>query len=126
VPFALPIGLGAKPSIGSLRLTRSGTRVDGVRFAAGSFLRGDPAGAGTDLSAVGRLTLELMNTTGATVKLLTPPGGAQDLLPGEYAYTLPETDLSALVPGSYRFRARAYPVSGGPPSTRLSASFTVP
>jgi hypothetical protein len=41
------------------------------------------------------------------VRRLTPPGGARELLPAEYAYTLQESVLRSLGDGTYRFRATA-------------------
>ena len=41
------------------------------------------------------------------VRRLTPPGGARELLPGRYAYTLPAGTLRGLPRGRYAFRAVA-------------------
>jgi hypothetical protein len=71
------------------------------------------------------LVLDLVRPAGPLVRRLTPPGGARDLLPGEYAYTLPRTTLARLARGTYRFRARAWAPGGGPPRTLLSPSFDV-
>ena len=56
---------------------------------------------------------------------LTPQGGALDLLPGEYAYTLTKSARAGLAKGSYSFVARARGPAGGPELVRKSPSFTV-
>jgi hypothetical protein len=94
-------------------------KADGVRFTAGSIKRGDQ---GTSVVPVGNLVLTL---TGPGRRELTPPGGARDLLPGEYAYTLTDEIKSALPPGRYRFVARARGTAGGKVVERRSASFNV-
>jgi hypothetical protein len=55
---------------------------------------------------------------------LTPPGGARDLLPAEYAYTLPLKALAKLGNGTYRFRASARGPRSDQPSIARSPSFT--
>jgi hypothetical protein len=57
------------------------------------------------------------------VRTLTPPGGALDLLPGRYSYTLPRSALRSLH-GPFRFRVRAWGVATKTPSAQGSASFT--
>ena len=65
----------------------------GVSFALGSFERGDPLGAGTSIELTERLELTLVREGGIrAVRRLTPPGGARELLPARYAYTLPTGD----------------------------------
>jgi hypothetical protein len=59
------------------------------------------------------------------VRDLTPQGGARDLLPGEYAYTLTKDAAATLGPGDYRFRATAHGPAGGPAVVRTSPSFKV-
>ena len=59
---------------------------------------------------VGKLILTL---EGPGRRELTPPGGARDLLPAEYAYTLTAEVLGALPPGRYRFVARVRGSAGG-------------
>jgi hypothetical protein len=54
---------------------------------------------------------------------LTPPGGARDLLPAEYAYTLPRGALRALPRGRYAFRAVARPAGAGRRVVAQSESF---
>jgi hypothetical protein len=41
------------------------------------------------------------------VRRLTPPGGARELLPAEYGYTLQASVRRGLQKGTYRFRATA-------------------
>jgi hypothetical protein len=74
---------------------------------------------------VGVLRLELVAESGRSVRELTPPGGAPDVLPGEYAYTLTKATRDALSPGKYRFVARATAVAGGREARAESPSFTV-
>ena len=56
---------------------------------------------------------------------LTPPGGARDLLPAEYAYRLTASALEDLAAGEYRFRATARAPRRDRPRTRRSPAFTV-
>jgi hypothetical protein len=57
------------------------------------------------------------------VRRLTPPGGARELLPAEYAYTLPAGTLRALDRGRYAFRATARSPRGGKPAVARSERF---
>ena len=57
------------------------------------------------------------------VRRLTPPGGARELLPAEYAYTLPAGALRALRRGRYAFRAVARAPRGGAPADGRSEPF---
>ena len=57
------------------------------------------------------------------MRRLTPPGGARELLPAEYAYTLPAGALRELRRGSYAFRAVARSARGGKPATVRSEPF---
>jgi hypothetical protein len=99
-------------------ITRNG-KPDGVRFTAGSLERGPRGGS---VIPVGNLVLTL---TGPGRRELTPPGGARDLLPGEYAYTLTDEIKSSLPAGTYRFVARARGSAGGPAVVRRSSTFGV-
>jgi hypothetical protein len=96
-----------------------GGKPDGVRFVAGSIDRGDK---GTSVIPVGNLVLTL---SGPTKRELTPPGGARDLLPGEYAYTLTDEIKSQLAPGRYRFELKARGTAGGEVVSKRSRSFKV-
>ena len=71
---------------------------------------------------VGNLILTL---SGPTKRELTPPGGARDLLPGEYAYTLTDEITSQLRPGVYRFELRARGTAGGEVVAKQSRRFRV-
>jgi hypothetical protein len=120
---------GAAPSpavpLGPLRLTRAGDEVVGVRFALGAFERGDALGTGTTIEPASRLVLELVDADNEVRQTLTPPGGARDLLPAEYAYRLTEKALKQLAPGSYRFKATARAPRRDAPRTRRSPAFEV-
>jgi hypothetical protein len=107
------------PPLGIPRVILRGGKPDGVRFTAGSIDRGDK---GTSVVPVGNLILTLR---GPTRRELTPPGGARDLLPGEYAYTLTDEIKSQLTTGRYRFELRARGTAGGPTVVRRSRSFEV-
>ncbi len=54
-----------------------------------------------------RALLEIVDSQGRLVRRLTPPGGARDLLPAEYAYRLPRGARRDLPAGELRFRVRA-------------------
>jgi hypothetical protein len=128
VPAAAAEANGAAPApavpLGSLRLTRREGKVDGVRFTLGAFDRGDPLAGGSRLEPAARLELALVDDDGVVRRRLTPPGGAHDLLPAEYAYTLPPRALERLGPGTYRFRATARAPRSTRSSTRRSPAFT--
>lgn len=109
VPLAVAVGPPAPAPLGPLELVREDGRVRGVRFSAGGVRRSGEARA---VLPLGRLTLTLVRG-GEVVRELTPPGGAADLLPGEYAYTLTGATLRELAPGAYRFVARARGPGGG-------------
>ena len=111
--------------LGPLELTRSKGEVVGVHFALGAFDRGDPLGGGTSIQPASRLVLELIDADGAVQQTLTPPDGARDLLPAEYAYRLTDSALKDLAPGEYRFRATARAPRRDQPRTRRSPAFTV-
>jgi hypothetical protein len=115
----LPVGPPPPAKLGPLALVGN----DGVRFTAGALTERDGL-RGVD--PVGLLRLELTDAKGKVVRELTPPGGARDLLPGEYAYTLTKAARKALHKGTYSFSARAKGPAGGPEAVQKSPSFTVP
>jgi hypothetical protein len=119
VPYQVITEDPPPPPLGSPRVIMRGGKPDGVRFTAGSIERGDK---GTSVVPVGNLVLKL---TGPSERVLTPPGGARDLLPGEYAYTLTDEIKSELAPGRYRFELRAQGTAGGHAVIRRSRSFQV-
>ena len=124
VPFAVPAIAPEPPPLGDLRLERDEGRVTGVSFALGSFERGDPLGAGTSIELTERLELTLVRGGSIrTVRRLTPPGGARELLPARYAYTLPSATLAGLPRGRYAFRAVARPPRGGRAAIAVSEPF---
>lgn len=114
----LPIGPPPPARLGDLTLT--GT--DGVRFTAGAV---SEHGGVRSVEPLGNLRLQLVNAAGKVARELTPPGGARDLLPGEYAYTLTKSARQGLAKGSYSFAARGLGPAGGPELVRKSPSFTV-
>lgn len=101
VPVGVPLGPPPPAPLGPLRLVFEQGRVRGVRFTAGSVTRDGLARA---VLPLGTLTLRLVGD--GSERELTPPGGATDLLPGEYAYTLTGETLRELPAGTYRFVAR--------------------
>jgi hypothetical protein len=122
-PFAIAVGPPEAPPLGPLAVQRDGDRVTGVRFPLGAFERGDPFG-GAGIALTERLALTLVRAgSERPVRRLTPPGGARELLPAEYAYTLPAGALRALRRGRYAFRAVARSPRGGEPATALSEAF---
>jgi len=124
-PFAIAITAPRPPPLGPLRLERRAGRIDGVRFPLGAFERGDPVTTGTRVQLTERLALTLVDAErDRVVQRLTPPGGARELLPAEYAYTLPAGALRALDPGRYAFRAVARSPRGGEPAVVRSEPFT--
>jgi hypothetical protein len=119
VPYQVIADQPPAPPLGSPHVIMSGGKPDGVRFVAGSISRGDK---GTSVVPIGNLILTL---DGPSTRELTPPGGARDLLPGEYAYTLTDEIKSQLTPGTYHFVLRAAGTAGGRTVTRRSRSFRV-
>ena len=123
VPLGLPVGPPPPAPLGPLELVREEGRVRGVRFSAGRVRRSGDARA---VLPLGRLTLRLVRVDREVVRELTPPGGAADLLPGEYAYTLTGATLRELPAGTYRFVARARgPGSGAARSLARSPRFRI-
>jgi hypothetical protein len=118
----LPIGPPPPARLGPLSLASSRGRTDGVRFTAGAVTM---RAGGRSVEPLGNLRLELVSASGKVLRELTPPGGAPDLLPGEYAYTLTGVTRKGLAKGGYRFVARARGPAGGPEIVRKSPSFTV-
>jgi hypothetical protein len=122
-PIALPYQVQRDeppaPPLGTPRVIMRSGKPEGVRFTAGSIERGDK---GASIVPVGNLVLTL---SGPTTRRLTPPGGARDLLPGEYAYTLTDEVKSQLARGYYRFELRARGTAGGKVVVRRSRSFRV-
>ncbi len=123
-PFAIATAPPDAPPLGRLSLQRERGRVTGVRFTLGAFERGDPLGAGTAVTLTERVALALVRAgSNRVVRRLTPPGGARELLPAEYAYELPAGALRALPRGSYAFRAVALSPQGGKPANARSEPF---
>ena len=119
--LSVPLGAASGPPpparVGALRLVREGGRARGVRFRAGS---ASSEGGRLAVEPVERLRLELR---GPSSRELTPPGGATDLLPGEYAFTLTRDVLDELAAGRYRFLVRAAGPARGARLSRSSPSF---
>lgn len=126
VRWHIPAGEPQAVPLGDLQLTKEKDRVTGVRFTLGAFDRGDPIGSGTSIAAAERLDLELLDANGNVKRRLTPPGGAPELLPAEYAYTLPRSMLSTLDKGTYVFRAIARGPRQPRDTERRSAPFQRP
>ena len=123
-PFAVATAPPEPPPLGPLQLRRDGGRPTGVRFLLGAFERGDPLRDGSRIELTERLSLTLVRAgDNRVVRRLTPPGGARELLPAEYAYTLPRSTLKDLPKGRYAFRAIARSPRGGEPATARSEPF---
>jgi len=121
---ATDVGRPPRLPVGRLELTRERGRVTGVRFTVGAFERGDPLGAtGTRIEPAASVELTVRTAAGAPVRRLTAPGGALELLPGEYAYSLPAAELRSLPAGSYVFRVVARAPGQGRPTRRTSPAF---
>jgi hypothetical protein len=118
--IGLPIGDPPPARLGTLALTPGNA---GVRFTAGAVTTG--ADGTRAVEPLGSLRLQLVDANGRVARELTPPGGARDLLPGEYAYTLTKSARKSLRRGAYRFRAHARGPAGGADAVRTSPSFTV-
>jgi hypothetical protein len=121
LPLALPVGPAPPAPLSVLRLVTRGSKTTGVRFSAGA---ATPAAGGLAVQPVGDLRLQILDAAGKAVRDLTPQGGARDLLPGEYAYTLTRAAQSSLGKGTYRFRATAHGPAGGAATVRTSPSFS--
>jgi hypothetical protein len=121
-PIGLSLGPPPPARLGSLALVASGGRTDGVRFTAGSLTE---SGGVRSVEPLGNLRLQLVDASGRIARELTPPGGAPDLLPGEYEYTLTKSARQGLGRGSYRFVARGRGPAGGPELERMSPGFTL-
>lgn len=106
-----------RPHVGAPRLVRRDGRLRGVRFVVGRVVESK---RGRAVEPLGSLVLTL---AGPADRELTPAGGARNLLPGEYAYSLSQDVLGGLPAGSYRFVVRARGPAGGAQVTRRSASF---
>jgi hypothetical protein len=120
IPFLVRPQDAPSVPLGPLRTTRAGRS---VRFTLGAFERGDPLGDGTEVRFAERLVLDLVNAQRETVRTLTLPGGARELIPAEYSYTLAPADFKALPPGRYAFRARAWAPRREVPVERFSKPF---
>lgn len=126
-PFAVAVAEARAPALSRLRLRRAHGRVGmvrGVVFDAGAITR-DRSRLAVSVRPVDRLVLELVGVDGGGVRALTPPGGALELLPARYAYTLPRSTLERLPAGTYAFRARAKAGAQGSRVVRRSAPFTL-
>lgn len=98
-----------------------------VSFSLGAFDRGDPA-AGRPTTVVPASRLELILTREGdeeTAERLTPPGGQRGVLPGAYAYSLPDELLDRLDPGEYVFRVSARAPRQEKPTQAVSGPITV-
>jgi hypothetical protein len=124
--IGVPIGPPPPARLGPLALSSSKGDTDGVRFTAGALAGGDPAGGGArSVEPLGNLRLQLVDDKGKVVRELTPPGGAADLLPGQYAYTLTKDTRGGLRKGTYKFVARGRGPAGGAEVVRSSPTFRV-
>jgi hypothetical protein len=118
--LALPVEPPPAAPMSPLALLTDAGRTSGVRFSAGAVRT---AGTARDVEPIGDLRLEVIDAGGSVVRELTPQGGARDLLPGEYAYTLTKDAMNALKAGPFRFRATAHGPAGGRATVRTSPSF---
>jgi hypothetical protein len=121
VPLLVPLAMPPPPKLGGLTTIQRGAQVAGVSFSLGVVRRGAGAIA---VEPVGSLRLTIVDPRGKVARELTPPGGAPDLLPGQYSYTLPSGGGGRLSPGEYRFRATARGPSGGT-AVAQSGPFTI-
>jgi hypothetical protein len=118
--LGLPVGPPPPAELSELTLDQRGSQTNGVRFTAGAV---NPEGDAVEVLPLGDLTLEIVDSDDNVVRELTPPGGARDLLPGEYVYTLTKEAREGLGEGPYRFRATAHGPVEGPPTVRTSPEF---
>ena len=93
-------------AVGPLKVDRNGRR---VRFTLGAFKRG----AQTEVQVAEKLILDLVDGNGHIKRTLTFPGGARELMPAEYAYTLPSSQAGT-------FRVRAWAPNQSEPTIRTS------
>jgi hypothetical protein len=93
-------------AVGPLKVDRNGRR---VRFTLGSFKRGPQ----TEVGVAERLVLDLVDARGRVRRSLTFPGGARELMPAEYAYTLPTSERGV-------FRVQAWAPNQSEPTVRSS------
>jgi hypothetical protein len=96
--------------VGALEVSSGGRR---VRFTLGSFKRGEK----TSIQVAERVILDLVDEDGRILRNLTFPGGARELMPAEYAYTLPR---GSLPDRDFKFRVRAWAPRQDEPTTRTS------
>lgn len=94
--------------VGELKIDRDGRR---VRFTLGAFKRG----AQTQVQVAEKLILDLVDGGGNVKRTLTFPGGARELMPAEYAYTLPAGTRDGLT-----FRVRAWAPNQAEPTIRTA------
>ena len=116
--LALPVGPPPPAPLERLRVIEREGEPTGVRFTAGAVRR---SGGGLEVQPLGDLTLEIVDADGEVIRNLTPPGGARNLMPGEYAYTLTKQAREAIADGAHRFRATAHGPAGGAAVVRRSA-----
>jgi hypothetical protein len=119
--LGLPVGPPPPAEVSELTLVERGGKTRGVSFEAGAV---DRSGDAVAVQPLGDLTLAILDADGDVERELTPPGGARNLLPGEYAYTLTKDAAAGLGKGPYRFRATAHGPAGGEPTVRTSPSFS--
>ena len=123
-PFAAATAAPAPLPLGPLTLQRDGDRVTGVRFTLGAFERGDPLGAATGIALTERIALTLVEQRGErAVRRLTPPGGARELLPAEYAYELPARRAARAAPRALRLPRGRVPAARRRARDRRSEPF---
>jgi hypothetical protein len=84
-------------TVGALKVS-GGRR---VRFTLGSFTRGPQ----TEIQVAEKLILDMVDADGNIRRTLTVKNGARDLMPAEYAYSVPRASLPQ---GPYAFRVRAW------------------
>ncbi|HEX6025468.1 MAG TPA: S8 family serine peptidase [Solirubrobacter sp.] len=96
--------------VGPLKVSAGGRR---VRFTLGTFKRGER----TTVHVAERLILDLVDDDDNILRTLTFPGGARELMPAEYGYTLPRDEVPD---GDFKFRVRAWAPRQDEPTTRTS------
>ncbi|RKQ86633.1 PA domain-containing protein [Solirubrobacter pauli] len=95
-------------AVGEPKIDRGGRR---VRFTLGRFQRGPQ----TEVQVAEKLILDLVDGDGKPRRTLTFRGGARELMPAEYAYTLPAGTRDGLT-----FRIRAWAPNQDEPTTRTA------